>query len=458
MAAVARVTIVAVTLLGPLACYSPGQTRGATEAIGIYQRSTREDGAPQLRGGVADARIGAAPDVANVPLTLEAAIALAKKSSAKLGELGARVAAADAGIEAAGQRNNPEVRATNVKVGRAIDERESLLVTPRLRIRPERPGEIAAREAEARAARDEARAALRAEEIALEAEIRWLFDDVVLLDAEIAASERVAEARRKLATQVRDELGTAMSTGVDADLTALFSVEADGEVAELRSRRALVVGILLDRIGRPGAKMELSGDASAWPPPALPPEQALIELALRRSPAIAGSAARMDGADARLHLEEGRRWPWLNFVEVGYEIEPSRTGVPLFTVGAAIEVPIFHTNGGAVRQAEASKAASKHLLEAEVEAIVREVRARVREVDAAAALVTQFRAASLPLLERARGELDRALSAGAINAVRALTLEERTNVVELKLFRLMRRYRSSLDALRRAVGGPLPPR
>jgi outer membrane protein, heavy metal efflux system len=456
MAALLRTALVALTSVVALGCYSPQRTSGANEAVAIYQRSARANAAPAFRGRSASDRGAAVPDVASgAPLTVDNAIAIAKKNSAKLAELDARVAAADAGIDAAGQRRNPELRVTSVRLGRTNEDLN--VVTPRLRFKPERPGEIGAREAEARAERDELEAHVHAEEMAIETEIRWFFDDVVVLDAEIAASERAAATRGKIAAQVKNDVGAATATGIDSDLADLFALEADGDVAELRSRRALLVTALLDRLGAPkDTKLVLAGDASAWPPPPLPSEQVLVEHALRRSPRVAGSAARIDGANARLHREEARRWPWLEFFEVGYEITKSPTGVPLFTVGAGVELPIFSTNGGGVRHAEASKAAAAHQLEAEVEKTTREIRQRVREVEAAAALVTEFRQKSLPLLERARADMERALAASSINMVRALTIEERINLVEVKLFKLVRRHRTSLDGLRRAIGGPIP--
>jgi cobalt-zinc-cadmium efflux system outer membrane protein len=344
-----------------------------------------------------------------------------------------------------------------VRLARAIDTGNDLSVTPRIRLSPERPGEISARQGEARAASREARVQVRAEELAVEAEIRWFFDDILLVDAELAASERVAATRRKLASQTREQLATATTTAVDASLADLYAIESEAQVAERRSRRSVLVAALLDRIGRAsGVKLQLSGEPAAWPPPPLPSEQTLIEAALRESPRVAGSATRIDGASARVQLEQTRRWPWLRFVDIGYEFGPSNTNVPLWTVGAGVELPIFHANGDAVRTAEATKTAARRLLEAEVETIVREVRARLREANAAAALVTEFRNAALPALEQASIETARALESGGINALRALSVDERRSHIEVELLKLVRQYRTAVDALRRAVGGPLP--
>ncbi|MBX3203712.1 MAG: TolC family protein [Labilithrix sp.] len=459
MASLTAAMLGATSLLALTACWSPHETRGATEALAIYRQSARADGPPRFRGpdeGRAAGEVRRAAPLPNAPLTIDSAIRLAKASSARLAEMERRVAVAEASVEAAGQRANPDVRAVNVRLARAIDTGRDPRVAPRIRFTPERPGEIAARQAEARAGADEARALVRAEELAVEAEVRWLFDDVVLLDAEIAAAERIALARRKLAAQTREQLATATATAVDASLADLSAVEAEAHAAERRSRRALVVAALLDRVGLPAtAKPVLEGNAGAWPPSPLPSEQTLIEAALKTSARVSGAAARIDGADAHLHLEQTRRWPWFRFVEVGYEFERSNTNVPLWTVGAGVELPIFSANGGAIRQAEASKAAAQRGLEAEVEQIVRDVRARLREANATAALVTEFRRVALPALERASSEAARALDSGGIDTLRALTVEERRCHVEVELFRLVRQYRVAVDALRRAVGGPL---
>lgn len=456
MASLTRTSAGVVVLALVAGCHAPPQTRGSNEALAIYRRSVRPDQTIQFHGRSSAPVPRAEPGAAETALTVDMAIALAKRNSARLAAIDARIVAADAAIEAAGQRNNPELRATNVRVARAIDLGLTPRVVPRLRFSPERPGEIPAREAEARAASNEARAEARFEETAIESEVRWLFDDVVLLDAEIAAADRAAATRRRLATQTRERLATATATSIDVSLADLHALEADARLAERRSRRELVVAELLDRIGRPpGTKLQLQGDPTAWPPPPLPSEQTLIETALKRSPRVAGAAARIDGASARVDLEQTRRWPWFRFVEVGYELEASVTNVPLWTVGAGVELPILSANGGAIREAEASRTAAKQRFEAEVESIVRDVRARLREANAAAIMVSDFRNAALPMLEHASTETARALESGTIDVLRALSVDERRSLVELQLLQLVRRHRMAVDALRRAVGGPL---
>jgi outer membrane protein TolC len=452
MASLTRWALGAALLGAMTGCWTPQETRGANEAIAIYRsRPIVRASAP---GTTRDTSTGDA--AGELTLSVDAAVQLAQKSSARLKEMERRIAVTEAAVEAAGQRANPELRVTNVRVARAIDTGEPLSATPRLRFSPERIGEIPAKQAEARAATREARALLRAEEIAIESEIRWLFDEIVLLDAEIAAADKMAAARRRHATQAQEQLGTATATAIDTSLADLLAVEADAHVAERKSRRALALGELVDRAGLPpGTTPRLEGNPTAWPPAPLPPEETLIETALRGSPDIAGAAARIDGANARVHLEQTQRWPWFRFLEVGYEFGPTGTNVPLFTVGASVELPIFSANAGGIRRAEAANDAAKRRLESEVQKTTRDVRGRLREANAAAALVADFRRAAIPVLERAGNETARALETGGTNTLRALDVEERRCKVEIELLTLVRRYRTAVDALRRAVGGPL---
>lgn len=462
-------------------CHAAPMTDGSAEAIAAYRAAVRSevarDAAMREAGGSsvrpatgsagAAARLGAgsgdargldgtrdARTVVDAPLDADRAVVLAKKNSARVAELGARVAERGAAIEAAGQRKNPELRVTQIRVARVLDGEGR--AAPRLRFSPERPGELDARIAEARADEAEARAALALEERAIEAEVRWLFDDVLLLDAEIAAADRMASARRDLAARGRERVANATGTPVDASLAELSAIEADEASASRRARRALALDALCERIGvAPSDDLRLAGDSFAWPPPPLAPESVLVERALRQSARIASAAARVDGTAARLHAEEIKRWPWFTFVDIGYAFSPESPAGLGWTVGAGIDVPIFQTNGGAVRAAEAGHAASRRGLSAEAERTVREVRSQIREVEAAAALVSAFRHDAEPAIVRARAEAAHALAASAIDANRAFAVEERAAHVELRLLDLVRRYRLAVAALRRVVGGTL---
>jgi len=255
----------------------------------------------------------------------------------------------------------------------------------------------------------------------------------------------------------------AEATSIDEAMAELAAVEAEANSAFLRARRSEVLGALLDRLGfAPDSSVEVLGEPPlAWPPPALAPEAALVEAALRRRPEVEVAAARINAADARAFAERGKRWPWFSFLELGYEFAPS-TVAPSPTSGlgwtfqAGVELPIFDTNRAGVEASRAARSAAERALSAEVEKVAREVRARLREVQAAAALVTEFRARALPAAERAGSASARALEGRNVDVIRALSVDERRVLVQVRLLGLLRRYREAVAALRLAVGGRLP--
>lgn len=432
------------------ACFTPGRTAGPERAIAIY-REARGRGAPRRAAGAAGAS-----EAAPRALGVEEAVAMARERSARLGALEARAAMGAAEVEAADRYENPELRVSQLRLDQVADGAPE--VRTAIRVTPSRPGEVDAEVAEARAVEAEARAEARAEALSLEADVRWLFDDILLLDAEIAAADAVASARQRLATKMRAGLAAAEVTAIDEAMAELAAAEAAQDSAEQRGRLQEARSALLDLTGLdPGAQVRLVGEpAAAWPPPELPPEEALIEAALRSRPEIKLAAARIDAADARGHIERAKRWPWLSFVELGYDFAPGIEGALGWTFQAGVELPIFDTNRGGVRVADAARAEAKRALSAEVELVVREVRGRLREARAAAALVTELQRRAVPAAERAAAAARRALEGREVDAIRALTIDERRVGVELRLLDLRRRYRTAIAELRRAVGGPLP--
>lgn len=445
-------------------CAAPLQAPGSERAIALYRESLGPKGALSFRREEA-LRRGAArsaaspPDAAPRVLTVDDAISLAKKNSARLAALESGAAAAEAGALAANRHKNPELRISQLRLDQFVEGAPQARAA--LRFSPDRPGEIDADVAEARATQAEAQSGARAEVIAIESDVRWLFDDVALLDAEIAAAHAVAEARRSLAEQMKSRLAASEATAIDEAMAELSAVEAEADVAELRARRSEVLGALLDRIGLdPKATVEVVGEPPlAWPPADLPSEQALVEEALRRRPEVAIASARIDAADARIFAERSKRWPWLSFVELGYQFTPETRMTGLgWTLQAGVELPIFDTNRAGVAASEGARSASQRALAGEVEAVTREVRLYLREAEATRALVTELRARVLPASERAAHARRRALEGRTVDVIEALSVDAQRVKVELRLLGLIRRYRTAVSELRRAVGGRLPSR
>ena len=94
----------------------------------------------------------------------------------------------------------------------------------------------------------------------------------------------------------------------------------------------------------------------------------------------------------------------------------------------------------------------------EVELVAREVRLYLREAQAVRALVIELRARALPAAERAANARSRALEGRSASVIDALAVDAQRVKVELRLLGLVRRYRTAVSELRRAVGGRLPSR
>lgn len=452
------VAVVAVAAL--VGCVGPVPASGGDRAVAIYRERLRPSGARAAAGTGEEGLAGGASAGAAAPapesLTADEAVTLAKARSAALAAWEARADAATAKVAAAGALENPQLRVSQLRLDQIAagkpEERTAL------RVSVPRPGEIEAKVAVARAEEAEARARAHAEAIAIEADVRWLFDDVVLLEAQIAAADAVAEARRAVADRMKTRLDASEATALEEAMAAMAAVDAEQDRAELAADRSAARAALLERLGLDaGAGVQLVGaPLDAWPPAPLPGEPALVEEALRRRPEIEVAAARVDASDARASLERAKRWPWFSFLEAGYQVGP---GIPAglgWTFQAGVEVPILDTNRAGVAAADAAQAAAKKALDAAVERVAREVSLRLRAARDAATLVTELRARALPVTARAETVVKRALEGQNVDVVRALTVDERRVVLELRLLRALRRHRVAVAELRRAVGGPLP--
>ncbi|WP_437527473.1 TolC family protein [Sorangium sp. So ce726] len=436
-------------------CSSPPRPAASDRAIALYREGRASAGAPALRraGPGAGPRASSAGPIA---MTVEDAVAWARDHSAELSAQSARAEAAAAQVDAEDHLDNPELRLSNIELERII-EREPRL-SAALRFPVTRPGEVDANVAEARVDEAKARADAREIEIALEADVRSLFDEVLLFDAEIEAADAVAKTRRSLATWMKGQLAAARTTAVDEAMTELTAVDAEQDGTDLRAQRSAALAALLSRMGLdPGAPVRLIGaPKSAWPPPELPTEAEAVELALKRRPEIELAAAQGDAAEATLHAERAARWPWLSFVEVGYDFRPESVLGLGWTLGLGIELPVFDTHRAAVVAADAARKAEQRSLGAAVELVTREVRTSLAEAQATRALVTELRRRMTPAAERAGAEAQRAIEGRNVDVGRALEVDERRVRLELRLLRFVRRYWTAVGELRHAVGGRLP--
>lgn len=427
-------------------CFAPQRTPPGERALALHERTITPPVTPS------------ADDLAPATLSIDEAVARAKRRSARLALAAARVHTAEARTAESGALKNPEVRVQNLRLDQAIAEAPR--ASTAVRVFPPRPGENDARTAAARAIENAARAELRAEELAEEGEIRWMFQEVLLFEEEMGVAGEAAGSRRALSEAVRARATASLATRVDEAYADLAAAEAAADLASVKSARDAAFAALMDRVGlRPDAGVRLVGDgADARALPALPDETALIAAALRARPEIVVSASRVDAADAAAYVERAQRWPWFSFLQVGYDVGPGvRDGLG-FSFAAGIDVPVLDTHADGVARAEAERSEAQRRLEAQVESIAREVRERLREARAARELLASFEASATPVAVAAAEAAKEALAAGQIDLVRMHLVEERRAAVAMQRLRLVRRYRLAIAALGVAAGGALPRR
>lgn len=445
----------ALFVLGALSftgCVIPARSSGSDEAIRLYRDQAR---AAALRNSPSEPNSASAAPIPE-QLTVEEAVRLAKSNSARLTELAARADQATAEVGVAGRLPNPELQVQNLRLDQVLDGQPRERTTVKMPL--PRPGEIDARIAAAQADEVAARAAFRAEEMDLESDVRWLFDDVLLLDAQIKAADAVVAARDAVALQMKARLEAQQTTALDESMSAVTAAEAVEDRVALAAQRAASRAALFVRLGIPvDANVKIVGDAAdTWPPPALPDERTLIEAALRKRPEIESTIALMDSADARAYAEKVKRWPWLTFVELGYEIGPTVRDGQGFTFQAGLELPILNTNQKGVAAAESAQRAAKARLASAVQSISREIQVRREAARIAEQQVTELKGRVLPASQRAGAEIQKALAGHDVDVVLALMVDVRRVRVELLYLDAIRRYRTAVSDLRRSVGGSLP--
>ncbi|MBK8253948.1 MAG: TolC family protein [Polyangiaceae bacterium] len=430
-------------------CFQSTHSNAGDRAIAAYHAYQTD------KARSAENSSGGQPVPAPNPLTADLAVQLAKAASPRLAELKARLSAASAKVLAEGVLPNPELRVSQLRADQVAANQAHERTA--LRVFIPRPGEIDSKTAVARAAEAEADAALRAGQAEIEAEVRWLFDDVLLLESQLAASAAVAKTRLELSTRTHAKLQSSEATLLDDALAELSAVHAHQDEQELQADRKAALAALLVRIGAdPNAEVNLQGDAKEWPPPALPSDQTLVETALRYRPEVHVAAAGIDAAFARAAAVRAKRYPWFTFLEVGYEVGPNIPAGQGWTFQGGIDLPIFTIASSAVDAADSAQSAAQQNLTSQAVRIAGEVKLAAQKVRAAEALVTDLKTRALPVVDKAGQAVKRALETGEVDLLRALTVDERRAVMELRLIVATRNYRARLADLRRTVAGPIP--
>jgi cobalt-zinc-cadmium efflux system outer membrane protein len=387
-------------------------------------------------------------------LTSEQAVRLALRQNPALQEARARERTASASVDEDSQLENPQLRIRDIEIESLAHSEARLDVA--LRVPIPQPWTRDARLQRARLRLEEARAERSNVERRLRADVRKLYARLAMLEQLSAQIERTIALfaqYRKLAEQ-RVQSGAA--TEVDASLPRLRHAEALDRRHALRLRRARVIARLRQLVGaRPdGGTTFRTGTADLAPlrrGSALR-QEALIKQALSQRRDLRRASARVGIAQADTYIARARRWPWLRFAEVSYNIRPDPD--PLnWELYFALDIPLLSWNSGAIAAREARLERRRLEERAEVLRAVQEVSdaaARVRETTQR---LREAKRSLLPALEAGSRAIAQAVELGVVDPLRATTVEWRRLRAHRRYLETRLAHREAVIDLEAALGG-----
>jgi outer membrane protein TolC len=296
-----------------------------------------------LSSGAANAGAGLTPSADEAPLTRAHARNLAHQSPrAALGRASARVAQAQ--IQVAEQLKNPALEASKLRPdgGNLGGPNPNLGI----QIPIPRPGQIPAAVDAARIEAEMAQVSAAEAERLVGLEIDRLF-----LSAHFTAKRKTLLVGRLAAVQ--GQLALRESSVADGVITALDLQTLRTQIADLEDQ---LIGIDIEisaterelqaLLGLPARRPLVpdgewaSGQSTTAPPEAASARLRLAEL--RRAHAHSGLFAARNSA-----------WPWLRWIEVGYQFNQDPQAWPV-VLGASVELPVLSWRGGDIAEASAT--------------------------------------------------------------------------------------------------------
>lgn len=396
---------------------------------------------------------GPAPDATPCPGHLDDAevARLARDASA---EVQARLVEAHAleGLAEVSLADAPELRLSELRLDRLLagPARAELA----LRVPIERPGTLDARADAVRhaAAMARAEAAEVGREVARDARLsfaRWVVanERVALAEQTVALAEtgraRVAEARRR-------------GEADDAELLTaeLVHTAARGDLALARSEVTRWWAALAARIGlTPGCAPSPSAPDWVAEARSLMETPELEALALSRRPALGRLAAELARAEARAHEARAATWPWLAWVQVGYEVV-SPAAADTWGFALSLELPVGTWDGAGIEAAEAERSGLERAARATVGEVAREVAAARGEVEGQLGVLAQLEALASSALRARLEPLRAAARIGQADADAVMDLERDLLRLERRGLDARLALAEALVGLRAALGEP----
>lgn len=278
------------------------------------------------------------------PLTLKAALALARANNSELAAFGREVGAADAAAQQSELLPNPELSATWEEVGKP-SRSTSLQVSQLIELGGKRSARIRA----AGLGRDAALAEYEAKRIDVLTRVAQAFTDV------LAGQQRrqISEQAVVLAAQAADAVGKRVTAGkvspveetkarLEAGAARIEAEQARRELTSARKRLAAFWGNPAPHFAEASGELELLV--------AVPPLEQLAQR-VRNSPEHARSVAEVARRGALLDGERAKRIPDITLGAGVKRVQENqnRENLPLFTL--SIPLPFFDRNQGNLLEA-----------------------------------------------------------------------------------------------------------
>lgn len=385
-------------------------------------------------------------------LTAEQAYALALANNPDLAVLAAEVEVAEAGVRAAKQIENPQLRLTGFRVDDVVLQRPGVQLG--LRVPIPRPGTVRARVQGAKLGAEGQQSSAEDAKRRLRARVYKLYARLAMLTADREQVGKAAELRGSRRAQIGARVDQAVATRLDGALADVAHAEARDELARITDAIADVEGELARLVGA-GRPVRFAVDPAELRVTAVSGDRAaLTERALAARPELRAAQLKVSQAQADEYLARSEAWPWFDWAQIQYQI--GNNAIPAaFGFGMALNLPIFSWNRGEIRAARAVVRQRELEERARISAVAGEVDEAIARAERTARRVQALEQGLLPQVEAASREAEAALAAGTIDPVAAGEVAARGVEARRAHLAALLEHREAVIDLEAALGGAL---
>lgn len=394
----------------------------------------------------------AAAPATGQPLSAEQAYQWALARSPELAAAEARAEVAEAGIQAARQLDNPQLRLTNFNVDDVVASRPGMNIG--LRVPIPRPGTVHARVEDARLGAEGQRGLADDARRQLRARVFKLYARMAMLRADLEQHARAGQLRGGQRDELGARAGQSVATHLDVALAEVAHAQALDEAARIEGEMTRVTAELQRILGATEPPV-MQADPSELQLRDLDLDRdALTERAMSSRPELRLAQTLVGQAEAKVYLERSEAYPWFDWAQVQYRAAPGSTAAS-WGFGVAMTLPVLSLNRGAIKASRALVRQRQYEERAQIAAVASEVGEAIERVEQTARRVKALETTLLPQIETATRAAETALAAGALDPVAASTVAARMVEARRTHIAALLAHREAVIDLETAIGGPL---